>query len=55
MQVASVGRGHHFSGQYGQLVELILRQITPLTAIGVKGHQQPTSTRTTLSNQERKE
>ena len=28
VQMASVGRGHHFSGDYGQLVDLILRQIT---------------------------
>ena len=28
VRVASVGRGHHFSGEYGQLVDLILRQVT---------------------------
>ena len=28
VRMASVGRGHHFSGEYGQLVDLILRQIT---------------------------
>ena len=29
VHMASVGRGHHFSGEYGELVDLILRQITP--------------------------
>ena len=29
VRMASVGRGHHFSGEYGQLVDLILRQLPP--------------------------
>jgi type IV secretory pathway VirJ component len=29
VQMASVGRGHHFSGEYGQLVDLILEQLKP--------------------------
>ena len=28
VRIASVGRGHHFSGEYGQVVDLILRQLT---------------------------
>ena len=32
IRAASVGKGHHFGGEYAQLVELILRQIAPAPA-----------------------
>jgi len=47
VRIASVGRGHHFSGEYGQLVNLILRQITPASVkdrpVAADGDQRPGS------------
>ena len=34
VRMASVGRGHHFSGEYGELLDLILQQITPASVKG---------------------
>jgi type IV secretory pathway VirJ component len=43
VQLASVGRGHHFSGEYDQLLDLILQQITPASVKGrpVAAHSAP--------------
>ena len=37
VRMASVGRGHHFSGEYGQLVDLILGEITPASVRNGRG------------------
>jgi type IV secretory pathway VirJ component len=34
VRVAAVGNGHHFGGEYAQLVELIVRQVTMAAAVG---------------------